>query len=102
MNKGLSKKLFFLLYYFVFLSDVLCDPLWFNELYFTTKGPERKVIAQWAIIANGPDCRERGYHKVALRTFSTASDSFEVFFCIFQNITIFVVTNQIFLPLKGV
>jgi hypothetical protein len=64
----------------VFLSDVLCDPLWFNELYFTTKEPERKVIAQWAIIANGPDCRERGYHKVALRTFSTASDSFEVFF----------------------
>jgi hypothetical protein len=22
---------------FVFLSDELCDPLWFNVLYFTTK-----------------------------------------------------------------
>jgi hypothetical protein len=69
MNRGVRRSEFPPL---VFLSDVLCDPLWFNDLNFTTKGPERKVIAQWAIIANGPDCREGGYHKVAQRIFSTA------------------------------
>jgi hypothetical protein len=41
---------------------------------FTTKGPDRKVIAQWAIKANWPDCREGGFHKVAQRAFSTASN----------------------------
>jgi hypothetical protein len=32
-----SKKAFSFLFSFVLLCDVLCDPLWFNGLAFTTK-----------------------------------------------------------------